>query len=72
MRLPLRNTSALRIDATPAGLRSLGISPLDRAVLPRDTVGLARFLLGKIVVREFGKRVRIGGHATTVLVGQLC
>jgi DNA-3-methyladenine glycosylase len=56
----LRNASALRIDATPAGLRSLGISPLDRAAVPRDTVGLARFLLGKIVVREFGKRVRSG------------
>jgi DNA-3-methyladenine glycosylase len=56
----LRDVSALRIDATPAGLRSLGISPIDRAVLPRDTVELARFLLGKIVVREFGKRVRSG------------
>ena len=60
MRLPLRNASALRIDATPAGLRSLGISPIDRAVIPRDTVGLARFLLGKIVVRELGKRVLTG------------
>ena len=60
MRLPLRDASAPRIDATPAGLRSLGISPLDRAAVPRDTVGLARFLLGKIVVREIGKRVLSG------------
>jgi DNA-3-methyladenine glycosylase len=56
----LRDASALRIDATTAALPSLGIAPIDRAVLPRDTVGLARFLLGKIVVREFGKRVRSG------------
>lgn len=60
MRLPLRTPSAVRIDPAPAALRSLGISPLDRAVVPRDTVGLARFLLGKIVVRELGKRVLTG------------
>ena len=34
--------------------------PVARAALPRDTVALARFLLGKIVVREHGKRVLSG------------
>lgn len=51
--------SALQIDALPAGLRSR-VSPLDRAAIPRDTVGLARFLLGKIVVREIGRRILSG------------
>jgi DNA-3-methyladenine glycosylase len=37
-----------------------GISPLDRAAIPRDTIGLARFLLGKVVVREIGRQVRTG------------
>ncbi len=36
------------------------MSPLDRGMLPRDTVALARFLLGKIVVREMGKRLLSG------------
>ncbi|MGD0501929.1 MAG: DNA-3-methyladenine glycosylase [Steroidobacteraceae bacterium] len=39
---------------------SRGIAPLERGALPRDTVALARFLLGKIVVREIGKRVLSG------------
>ena len=59
-RLPLRDVSALRIDAPGAGMRSGGISPLDRKRVPRDTVELARFLLGKIVVREIGKRLLAG------------
>jgi DNA-3-methyladenine glycosylase len=33
---------------------------LDRAQLPRDTVTLARFLLGKIVVRQMGRAVMSG------------
>ena len=36
------------------------MSPLDRGALPRDTVALARFLLGKVVVRELGKRLLSG------------
>jgi DNA-3-methyladenine glycosylase len=32
------------------------VRPLERRTLPRDTVALARFLLGKIVVREWGTR----------------
>jgi DNA-3-methyladenine glycosylase len=34
--------------------------PVARTALPHDTVGLARFLLGKVVVREIGKRVLSG------------
>ena len=34
--------------------------PLDRARVPRDTVALARFLLGKIVVRQLGARRAMG------------
>jgi DNA-3-methyladenine glycosylase len=41
-------------------LGSRGIPPLDRGMLPRDTVALARYLLGKIVVRETGKRLLSG------------
>lgn len=40
--------------------RLRGLSPLGRASLPRDTIALARFLLGKIVVREIGGEVRSG------------
>ena len=50
----------LRIDAPRAGIRSRGISPLDRKRVPRDTVALARFLLGKIVMREIGRRLLTG------------
>ena len=34
--------------------------PLERANVPRDTVALARFLLGKIVVREHSSGVAMG------------
>ena len=58
MRLPLRAPPAVPIDALePVAPR---LRPLDRATLPRDTVALARFLLGKIVVREARGRVRSG------------
>lgn len=36
-------------------------SPIERAALPRDTVALARFLLGKLIVRERGGR-RLSGR----------
>lgn len=60
LRVPLRDVAALRIDAPGAGLRPGGISPLDRKRVPRDTVALARFLLGKIVIREIGRRLLAG------------
>lgn len=56
----MREVSTLRIGAPGAGLRSSGISPLDRKRIPGDTVDLARFLLGKIVMREIGKRLLAG------------
>jgi DNA-3-methyladenine glycosylase len=46
----LRDRSAPRIE----------IPPLNRKRIPRDTIDLARFLLGKIVVRENGKRQLAG------------
>jgi DNA-3-methyladenine glycosylase len=33
---------------------------LDRAEVPRDTVGLARFLLGKVLVRQMGRAMASG------------
>jgi len=36
------------------------VRPLERARIPRDTVALARFLLGKIVVRELDSGVAMG------------
>jgi DNA-3-methyladenine glycosylase len=39
------------------------VRPLERAAVPRDTVALARFLLGKIVVRQLS-----GGTATGRIV----
>lgn len=36
------------------------VRPLDRSVVPRDTVALARFLLGKVVVRQMGRAVASG------------
>jgi DNA-3-methyladenine glycosylase len=34
--------------------------PLERGQVPRDTVALARHLLGKVLVRRFGKRTVMG------------
>ena len=34
--------------------------PLERSQVPRDTVALARHLLGKVLVRRFGKRTVMG------------
>lgn len=34
--------------------------PLERSCVPRDTVALARHLLGKVLVRRFGKRLVTG------------
>ncbi len=60
MRLPLPDPAAVPIGAPAPATRLHGLAPLDRAAIPRDTVELARFLLGKIVVRELGRRVRSG------------
>jgi DNA-3-methyladenine glycosylase len=35
-------------------------TPIERAAVPRDTVALARFLLGKVLVREQGSRIMTG------------
>ena len=47
-RLPLREPAPI------------DVSPIGRKSLPGDTVGLARYLLGKIVVREIGQRILTG------------
>jgi DNA-3-methyladenine glycosylase len=47
--------AANSIDAAPARIR-----PLARAAVPRDTVALARFLLGKVVVRQFEAGIAAG------------
>jgi DNA-3-methyladenine glycosylase len=57
-RLSLRDP--LRIEVAESGVRPSAISPIDRARLPSGTVDLARFLLGKIVLREVGRRVLSG------------
>lgn len=41
-------------------MRPRGVRPLRRADLPRDTVALARFLLGKLVVRESPAGIAMG------------
>ena len=50
----------VRIDASACGTLPGRILPISRKALPADTVSLARFLLGKIVVREIGKRILSG------------
>jgi DNA-3-methyladenine glycosylase len=56
----LRDPSPLRIDSPPPTPGSRTIAPLDRRMLPRDTMTLAKFLLGKIVVRQIGRRLLSG------------
>lgn len=56
----MTDPSAFRIDSPAGALGLRGLSPLDRAAPPRDTVGLARFLLGKVIVRQIGKRLLSG------------
>jgi len=53
---PVSAPPSVTAPAHPLG----STTPLDRSALPRDTVALARFLLGKIVVRESGRRVLAG------------
>lgn len=56
----MRDSSPRRIDSPAAAPGARRIAPVERGTLPRDTVALARFLLGKIVVREIGRRVLSG------------
>jgi DNA-3-methyladenine glycosylase len=43
-----------------AGHRRHGVTPLARAALPVDTAALARFLIGKLLVRELAEGAAIG------------
>jgi len=49
-----------RPHSAAAAARPRGIVPLARERVPRDTVALARFLLGKIVVRELARGTAMG------------
>jgi DNA-3-methyladenine glycosylase len=51
-----------RIQPSEPGIQPPGrrVHPLDRAAVPRDTVALARFLLGKIVVRRLETGIAMG------------
>jgi len=54
---------AEKIAANPIGESQSALAPpppLERDSVPRDTVALARFLLGKIVVRRFGSSFASG------------
>jgi DNA-3-methyladenine glycosylase len=49
-----------RADALNPGRHKGGHPPLSRAALPVDTVALARYLIGKILVREMAEGVASG------------
>ena len=49
-----------RADALKPSRHKGGHPPLPRAELPVDTVSLARYLIGKILVREMGEGVASG------------
>jgi DNA-3-methyladenine glycosylase len=49
-----------RADALKPSRRKGGHPPLSRAELPVDTVALARYLIGKLLVREMGEGVASG------------
>ena len=49
-----------RADALNPGRQKGGHSPLSRAELPADTVSLARYLIGKILVREMAEGLASG------------
>jgi DNA-3-methyladenine glycosylase len=49
-----------RTDALKPGRHKGGHPPLSRAELPVDTVSLARYLIGKILVREMAEGVATG------------
>jgi DNA-3-methyladenine glycosylase len=49
-----------RTDALKPGRHKDGQPPLARSELPTDTVSLARYLIGKVLVRELPKGVASG------------
>src|SRR6516225_5854668 len=49
-----------RADALKAGRHEGGYPPLPRAELPVDTVALARYLIGKLLVRELPEGMASG------------
>ena len=49
-----------RADALKSGRRTDGHLPFARSELPIDTVSLARYLIGKILVRELPEGVASG------------
>src|ERR1700752_3745216 len=49
-----------RADALKSSRHKGGLPPLSREELPVDTVSLARYLIGKILVREMAERVASG------------
>ncbi len=55
-----RSMTKLTDLAVPIDARAAPPRPLERSQVPRDTVTLARFLLGKVLVRQFGTRTVSG------------
>jgi DNA-3-methyladenine glycosylase len=49
-----------RADAVKRGRHEVGHPPLSRAELPGDTVSLARYLIGKLLVREMAEGIASG------------
>jgi DNA-3-methyladenine glycosylase len=49
-----------RADILKPGRRKDGCRPITRATLPADTVSLARFLIGKLLVRELPEGIASG------------
>ena len=54
-----------RTDALKPARRKDGHLPLARSELPIDTVSLARYLIGKVLVRELPEGVASGGIVET-------
>jgi DNA-3-methyladenine glycosylase len=50
----------VRADALRPGRRQVGHPSVDRSELPNDTIALARYLIGKVVVRELPEGVASG------------
>jgi len=48
------------MQARESGARHAPVLPVSRSDLPKDTVGLARFLLGKLLVRELDEGRAVG------------